>query len=412
MAEELTVANDNDSIQEVGQILQAQAEALTADNAPERRWAWLEINLEAIRRNLQRFRRYIGPDVLMLAVVKADAYGHGAVDVARTALSSGAKYLGVSNVDEGVTLRRAGIIAPIIVLSQPPPSTIGLILHYKLTPAVQSYEFALALGEAAASLDRIAPYHLKVDTGMNRVGVHYADAPDLLRTIDFHKGIQLQGVFTHFATADEVETYEFGRQYDRFVHALEEMRYLGINPGIVHAANTAATIRYRKSHFDMVRVGIGMYGLHPSALTRSMIDLYPAMSLYARVTMVKPVPMGEGVSYGMRYRSPGNVLVGTLPLGYADGMARELSGKIDVLLRGRRLPQVGSICMDMMMFEADQRPAVNRPPIQPAVGDEVTIVGLDGDERISLDDLAELLGTINYDMACRLGMRLKRIYVE
>ena len=380
--------------------------------ASERRWAWVEVNLEAIRRNLARFRRHIGSDVLIMAVVKANAYGHGAIEVARTALNSGAKYLGVSNVDEGISLRRAGIIAPIIVLSEPPQETIQALLHYQLTPAVHSAEFALAFGEAAVALDRIAPFHLKIDTGMNRVGVHYADAPDLLRTIDFHRGIQLQGVFTHFATADEVDTFEFSRQYERFMQALEEMRYMGIDPGIVHAANTAATIRYKQTHFDMVRIGIGMYGMHPSEVTKSMIELYPAMSVYARVSMVKSVQMGEGVSYGMRYRSPGNVLIGTLPLGYADGLSRELSEKMKVLLHGRRLPQVGNICMDMMMFEADQRNVAGRPAIQPQIGDEVVIVGQDQGERISLDELAEILGTINYDMACRLGERLERIYVE
>jgi len=381
-------------------------------SASERRWAWVEVDLEAIRRNLQRFRRHIGPDVLIMAVVKANAYGHGAVEIAKKALASGAKQLGVSNVDEGITLRRAGIMAPILVLSEPPQETIQAILHYQLTPAVHSADFALALGEAAAAIDRVADYHLKIDTGMNRVGVHYADAPDLLRTIDFHRGIQLQGVFTHFATADEVDTFEFSRQYERFLTALEEMRYMGINPGIVHAANTAATIRYKQTHFHMVRIGIGMYGLHPSPITRSMIELYPAMSVYARVSMVKPVPMGDGVSYGMRYRSPGNVLIGTLPLGYADGISRELSGKMHVLLNGARLPQVGSICMDMMMFEADQRTSASRQTIQPKVGDEVVIVGADGNQQITLDDLADLLGTINYDMACRFGERLQRVYLD
>jgi len=400
------MADNNDS------RTRAELTDLSSLNAPDRRWAWIEVNLEAIRRNLQRFRKHIGSDVQIMAVVKADAYGHGAIEVARTALESGAKQLAVSNVVEGVRLRRAGIMAPILVLSEPPLATIDLLLHYQLTPAVQSSEFVLALGEAASALDRVAGFHLKVDTGMNRVGIHSADAPDFLRTIDFHRGLQLQGVFTHFATADEVETYEFSRQYERFVTALEEMRYLGIDPGIVHAANTAATIRYRQAHFNMVRIGIGMYGLHPSPITRSMIELYPAMSVYARVTTVKPVPMGEGVSYGMRYRSPGNVLVGTLPLGYADGFSRELSGKMKVLLRGRKLPQIGTICMDTMMFEADQRSSPGRAPILPVVGEEAVIVGQDGNERITMEELADILGTINYDIACRLGSRLERIYVE
>jgi len=387
-------------------------DAATPLKANERRWAWLEVDLNAIRHNLNRFRRHIGPDVMMMAVVKADAYGHGAAEVARKALATGARFLGVANVDEGIELRQAGIAAPILILSQPPLAMVQTIVRHELTSTVDTMEFALALGEAAAAADRVAPFHLKVDTGMNRVGVHYADAPDFLRTLDFHRGLKLQGVFTHFATADEVETFEFSRQYQRFTQMLDETRYLGINPGIVHAANTAATIRYRKAHFDMVRLGIGMYGLHPSGITHSMIDLVPAMSLHARVAMVKPVPVGEGVSYGMRYHSPGNVLIATLPLGYADGLARELSGRIDVLLYGRRLPQVGTICMDMMMFEADQRMKAGKPPLQPQIGDEVLLVGESGTERITLDELAEKLGTINYDMACRLGMRLERMYLE
>ena len=406
----MTAASDRNA--KVQPIRPGISEPVAELAVPDHRWAWVEVDLTAIRRNLQRFRRLIGPDVMILAVVKGDGYGHGAVAVARTALAAGARFLGVANVDEGIELRKAGISAPILILAPPPPPTIELILRYQLIPAVDSAEFALALGEAAAALDRVAPYHLKVDTGMNRVGVHYADAPDLLRTIDFHKGLQLQGVFTHFATADEVETFEFSRQFERFSQCLEEMRYLGIDPGIVHAANTAATIRYRQAHFDMLRIGIGMYGLHPSPVTRNLIELTPAMSVYARVREIKPVPMGEGVGYGMIYRSPGNVLIGTLLLGYADGFSRELSGRMDVLVRGQRLPQVGRICMNIMMFEADQRPSVTRAVIQPEFGEEVVLVGESGRERISLEELADLLGTINYDMACRLGSRLERLYLE
>ncbi|MDR0309097.1 MAG: alanine racemase [Coriobacteriales bacterium] len=376
----------------------------------DRRWAWLEIDLEAIRQNLRRFRRIVGPDVMIMAVVKADGYGHGAAEVARTALNSGAKMLGVSNIDEGIALRESGIVAPVLVLAEPPISTVEALVRYHLIPTVYSMEFALAYGEASSAADQIGPYHLKVDTGMNRVGIHYSDAGDFLRTLDFHKGLQLQGVFTHFATADEADTIEFTQQYDRFHEALDNIRYMGIKPGIVHAANTAAAIRYRNSHFHMVRIGIGMYGLHPSNLTKQVLTLQPAMSLHARINFVKPVPMGEGVSYGLRYRSPGNVLIGTLPLGYADGIARELSGRIQILYQGQRLQQVGTICMDMMMFEADQRPLLKRTPVKPQVGEEVVIVGKSGDEEISLDEIAALLGTINYDVACRFGMRLDRVY--
>jgi alanine racemase len=247
---------------------------------------------------------------------------------------------------------------------------------------------------------------------MNRVGVHYSDAGDFLRMIDFHSGLELQGVFTHFATADDVDTYEFKRQLERFEQALSVIRYMGINPGIIHAANTSAAIRYRQSHFDMVRLGIGIYGLYPSDVTRQTIDLRPAMSVRARVSFLKSVPMGEGVSYSHTYRSPGTVLIATLPIGYGDGLSRVLSNRMDVLVNGQRLPQVGNICMDMMMFEINQRQTALHPRASIELGDEATLIGTSGQECISLDDMARMIGTINYELACRFGLRLDRVFVD
>jgi alanine racemase len=380
--------------------------------APERRWAWVEIDREAIRYNLKRFRKHLGPDVKIMGVVKADAYGHGAVECARVALATGATTLGVSSVDEGIELRHAGIAAPILILAEPPIEAIPLVLQHQLIPAIYNMEFALALGEMADAQGRVSPYHLKIDTGMNRVGVHHSDAGDFLRTINFHRGLDLQGVFTHFATADDVDTYEFRRQLERFDQALAVIRYMGVNPGIIHAANTAAAIRYRQAHYDMVRVGIGMYGLHPSEVTRPLIELRPAMSVHARVSFLKPVPVGEGVSYSHTYRSPGNVLIATLPIGYGDGLARVLSNRMSVLVNGRRLPQVGTICMDMTMFEINQRSSALSPRASVKLGDEAIIIGTDGNERITLDDMAKLLGTINYELACRFGLRLDRVFAD
>jgi alanine racemase len=380
--------------------------------APERRWAWVEVDREAIRYNLKRFRKHLGPDVKIMAVVKADGYGHGAVESARVALATGATTLGVSNVDEGITLRHAGIAAPILILEEPPVEAIPLVLQHQLIPAIYNMEFSLALGEAADAQGRVAPYHLKIDTGMNRVGVHHSDAGDFLRTINFHRGLDLQGVFTHFATADDVDTYEFRRQLERFDQALAVIRYMGVKPGIIHAANTAATIRYRQAHYDMVRVGIGMYGLHPSEVTQSLIELHPAMSVRARISFLKPVPVGEGVSYSHTYRSPGNVLIATLPIGYGDGLSRILSNRMNVLVNGRRLPQVGNICMDMMMFEVNQRSSALSPRASVKFGDEAIIIGTDGKERITLDEMAKLLGTINYELACRFGLRLDRVFKD
>jgi alanine racemase len=380
--------------------------------APERRWAWVEIDREAIRHNLKRFRRHLGPDVKMLAVVKADGYGHGASECARVALSTGATVLGVASVDEGIELRHAGIAAPILILAEPPIEAIPLVLQHQLIPAVYNMEFALALGEMADAQGRTSPFHLKIDTGMNRVGVHHSDAGDFLRSVDFHRGLELQGVFTHFATADDIDTYEFKRQLERFDHSLANIRYMGFDPGIVHAANTSAAIRYKQSHYDMVRLGIGMYGLHPSEPTRQLIELHPAMSVKARVSFLKPVPVGEGVSYSHTYRSPGNVLIGTLPIGYGDGLSRILSNKMDVLVKGKRLPQVGNICMDMMMFELNQRSSALNPRTGIELGDEAVIVGKSGNEAITLDEMARMIGTINYELACRFGLRLDRVFVD
>jgi alanine racemase len=380
--------------------------------APERRWAWVEIDREAIRYNLKRFRKLLGPDVKILAVVKADGYGHGAVESARVALSTGATVLGVASVDEGIELRRAGIAAPILILAEPPIEAIPLVLQHQLIPAIYNMECALALGEMADAQGRVSPYHLKIDTGMNRVGVHHSDAGDFLRTINFHRGLDLQGVFTHFATADDVDTYEFKRQLERFEHSLSIIRYMGVNPGIIHAANTSAAIRYRQSHYDMVRLGIGIYGLHPSEITRQLVELRPAMSVHARVSFLKSVPVGEGVSYSHSYRSPGNVLIATLPIGYGDGLSRVLSNRMDVLVNGRRLPQVGTICMDMMMFEINQRASALHPRASIELGDEVVIIGKSGNEQITLDDMAQMLNTINYELACRFGLRLDRVFVD
>jgi len=386
----------------------------------ERRWAWAQIDREAVRTNLKTMRKHIGPDTMILTVVKADAYGHGAVEVAKIAQSAGSKFIGVASVTEGIELRQAGIKAPIIILSEPPITSIEAILYYDMVPAIHTLEFALALGEKAASLGVIAPFHLKVDSGMNRVGVHYTDAGDFLRTVSFHEGLDLEGTFTHFATADSADSFAFKTQTDRFEHALENIRYMGMDPGIVHAANSAAAIRYKRAHYDMVRLGISVYGLHPSPVTRELIRLEPAMSIHARITALKQVALGEGVSYGFTYRSPGGIDIATIPIGYGDGLTRLLSNKMDVLVDGSRYPQVGTICMDMCMFEASMRADISSvykarlssERKQLEYGDEVIIVGRSGNQEISLDDMATQVGTINYELACMFGRRLERVYVD
>ena len=377
----------------------------------DRRGAWVEIDTKAIMHNIDEFKKRVGPRVRIMAVVKADAYGHGAVECSKLALRAGATWLAVATVDEAVELREAGIDAPILVLSQPPAATIPALVRYKISPAVYSVEFAMELAEYAAERGEVADYHLCVNTGMNRIGVWYSDVADFMSLISFHIGLNLQGTFTHFATADAHEDYVFKLQLKRFKEALAQLKSININPGIVHCANSAAAIRYKESYFDMVRVGISMYGLHPSTVTRRMIELWPAMSVHARITAVNDVPVGEGVGYSMSYRSPGNVKVCTLPIGYADGMSRTLSNRMSVIYKSKFFPQVGNICMDQMMFEVDKRSTLLNPAVEPMVGDEVMVVGRAGDYILHLDDMADALGTINYELSCRFGMRLPRVYV-
>ncbi len=374
------------------------------------RWAWVEIDSSAIAYNLRKARNMAGRGGQVMAVVKADAYGHGAEQVSRIALKAGADRLAVAMVAEGVKLRSVGIAAPILCLAEPPITSIPLLVDNRITPTVDTVDFAIALGEAADARGQVAPYHLAINTGMNRIGVMPVDAVPFLRAIDFHRGIQLEGVFTHFATADCPEEWDFRIQLRRFNETIDAIRAAGFNPGIVHAASSPATIRYPEARFDMVRYGISMYGLHSSDVTRSLIELRPAMSVKARVSFVKTPATGEGVSYGMHYRTPGGIQIATLPLGYGDGMARALSGRCHVLINGMRCNQVGNVCMDQMMVEIPgNSPLHPHGPVE--IGDEAVIIGRQGDGEIMLDEHADLLGTVTHEVAIHFGQRLQRFYV-
>lgn len=394
-----------------GRTVQFDPDKLRLIPATDRRWAWTEIDLNAVRHNAMAVKQCLGAGVRLMAVVKADAYGHGAVRCAKTALNSGADYLGVATVDEAIELREALVNAPILVLSQPPMTAIPLLLAYKIMPSIYTPDFAIQYAETADAYGVHAPYHLAVNTGMNRIGVRHDEIVEFLGQVSFHRALELMGTFTHFATADSAETLDFQIQVKRFYEAIAAMRTAGFDPGIVHAANSAAAIRYPDVHFDMVRLGVGLYGLHPSSQTRPMIDLKPAMSVHARITDVRTVPMSEGVSYGMNYRSPGSVKICTVPVGYADGLRRGLSGCTDVILEGRRCRQVGNICMDQCMFEVDLRVYGTKRRLDPQIGDEVLLVGREGDSVVTLDDMANTLGTINYEVAIGFSHRMPRLYV-
>lgn len=375
---------------------------------PSTRWAWVEIDRGALRKNYRAFRNLMGPRQRMCCVIKADAYGHGAIECARVLHSAGADMFAVATVEEGVKLREAGITTPILMLSEPPETAVQTLVDNDIMPSIYTAEFALAYGECAVASGKVGKYHLAIETGMNRIGVHYSEVLEFRRSIDFHRGLECDGVFTHFATADDADGWDFKLQRTRFDEAVATLRDAGLECGLVHCDNTPATIF--DPAYDMCRVGIGLYGLMPCDQARARITLYPVMSVRARVMRAAKPAMGEGVSYGFTYRVPRTaVQVCTLPLGYADGLSRTLSNRMEVLYRGERIRQVGNICMDQCMVAIQQKPIRKVPEAER--GDLMTIIGRDGDEEITMDEMARLRGTINYEVACGFGMRLEKVYI-
>jgi len=373
-------------------------------SSADRRWAWAEVDLDAFAANVGILRGLVSADTRFMAVVKADGYGHGALEVARAALKAGADRIGVATLPEALRLRSGGIASPLHVLSEVPPRSAARVVDADITATLYSEAFAVALSRAAASQQRPAVFHLKVDTGMNRIGVRAEDAADFVVSLRGLPGISMEGVFTHFATADVPGDWEFERQLERFNATVEEFRRRGIDPGIVHAANSAATILHPETHFDMVRCGIALYGLHPDPSTHGRIRLEPAMSVKSRVTRVARLGMGEGVSYGMTWHAAAPTTVATLPIGYADGIRRSLSNTMQVLLGGVPCRQVGRVCMDQLMVEIPRG-------VEVAVGDEAVLIGRQGGAELTLEAMAEMAGTIDYEIACGLGVRLARVYL-
>lgn len=383
---------------------------MPSSKEPATRWAWVEIDQGALRRNTRAFKNLLGYGKRLCCVVKADAYGHGAVQCAKIMHATGADMFAVATVSEGVQLREGGIKSPVLVLNEPPIDACDTLLEYQIMPSVYSSEFALAYGERAVEMGCVGKYHMAIETGMNRIGVHFTDVLEFRREIDFHRGIECDGVFTHFATADDPDGWDYRLQCTRFSEAVAAMKDAGFECGIVHCSNTPASMLDHSMQFDMIRAGIGLYGLQPCEKSASIMPLEPVMSVRARVTRTIHPAMGEGVGYGFTFRVPrARVQVCTIPIGYADGLSRTLSNKMDVLYRGQRIRQVGNICMDQCMVAIQQTPARQMPEAE--VGDLITIVGKDGDAVITMDEMARLRGTINYEVACGFGMRLEKVYI-
>ena len=362
-----------------------------------------EIDLSAIRHNVGVMRNCLAEGVDFLAVVKADGYGHGAVQVARAAISAGAKMLAVAIPEEGVQLRQAGIETPILVLGGIEESAAEIIAACNLTQVVFDETRILALNRAGEKYGRKVSVHLKLDTGMSRIGVRTREEVQrLVRLIDSLDHVALTGCFTHMATADEDFCEDTHAQIARFAGLCDAIAE--IHPGriIRHAANTASIFRYPQAHFDMVRGGIALYGYPPFAAD---LGLRPAMRWTARAVYVKTIKPGDKVSYGGLFEAKRPTRVMTVPVGYADGYRRGLTGKGCVLVRGQRAPILGRVCMDQIMVDVTDIPEAK-------VGDEVVLLGAQGNEMIDADEMAAWMGTISYEVICSPSGRVPRVYVH
>ena len=379
---------------------------------------WAEVNLDAYAHNIRELRRISRPPARLMAVVKANGYGHGSVEVAREALQNGAQYLGVARIDEAIPLRQAGLEVPILIFGYTPPDLAPLLIDYELTQTVYSLSTASALSEQATRKGKKIIIHLKVDSGMGRLGFLLAATNDTrddiatrnsvraIETISRLPGLTVEGIFTHFATADSAEKSYANMQLDRFMDLLTRLQKQGLEPPIRHAANSGALIDMPNSHLDMVRPGIATYGLHPSAeVNKSRVDLRPVMSLKSRVIHLKRVPPGFNISYGITFQTKNHTTIATVPVGYADGFNRLLSSRGHMLVHGQRVPIVGRVCMDLTMLDVGEVSGV-------ALEDEVVVFGEQGKGAVTADEIASSLDTINYEIVSTITARVPRIYLK
>ncbi len=374
---------------------------------------WAQINLDAIDENFRGIKSCLKPETLLCCIVKADAYGHGAVRLAEEYVSLGADWFAVSNLDEAVQLRDAGIKLPILILGYTPPCMAAELCRHNVTQAVIGAEYGHRLSEEAVRAGVSVNVHMKLDTGMSRVGFFYQDAVrdagaiDDIEEICGLPGINAEGIFTHFAVADEGENGRAftEKQFANFTDAISKLASRGVRFKIRHCANSAAIFDYPEMQLDMVRPGIILYGLQPSAEVAHRVKLTPAMELKSAVSLVKTIPAGTAVSYGSRFISKKPTKVATVPLGYADGYPRRLYEKAYMLVKGRRAKIIGRVCMDQLMLDVTGIPDVK-------TGDTVTAFGLDGGESISADGIAACTGTINYEIICGVSKRVPRVYIK
>ncbi|NEO76476.1 alanine racemase [Moorena sp. SIO4G3] len=390
----------------VTQILGDDTDCLTDPFYPGlRQRAWAEIDQVALYQNLRQIQQLLRHPTQLMAVVKADAYGHGALTVARTAIEAGAGGLCVATVSEGIQLRQGGIKATILLLGATnTPEQVKAIAHWQLEPTLCNPQQALVFSETLSGLNQTLPVHLKLDTGMSRLGMPWQDAIEFVRLVQQLPNLEIASVYSHLATADSPDPTVMRQQHERFKNAIAQLQAGGITPPRLHLANSAATLTDSALHYDWVRVGLALYGLYPAEHLQNVIHLKPVMQVKARITQIKTIPPGTGISYGHQFISNRQMRLAVVGIGYADGVPRNLSNRINVIIRGQQVPQIGAITMDQLMLDISDIPNIQ-------VGEIVTLIGQDGEEQISADDWAMALGTISWEIICGFKHRLPRVVV-
>jgi alanine racemase len=372
-----------------------------------------EIDLHAFRHNFQNLRNYLSPQTQIMAVVKADAYGHGAVPCAQIAVDCGANYLGAGVIEEGIEFRESGLVdTPILILGSIFPDEAEDLVRHNLATILCTLPLAQTLSKEAVKQNKTVSVHIKVDTGMNRLGVSPKNLPTLLDQIRDLPNLKIEGVSTHFSSADDEDISITQAQLEKFQTSLAILQKQGVSVPISHCANTSALFKFPESHFNMVRPGLILYGTLPSPSLQTVLDqkknltpFQPVMQWKSQIILVKAISKGQPVSYSGSFTTQRDSLIATLPIGYADGLHRNLSNKMEVLIRGKRVPQIGNICMDMTLIDVTGIADVQ-------AGDEVVLFGKQEDQMISVEEMATKGGTIPYEILCNVGKRVPRVYLN
>lgn len=364
------------------------------------------IDLDAIKKNVQEVQKVVDDGTKVMAIIKADGYGHGSVQCADALTKIGVDAFGVAIVEEAIVLREHGVKQPILILGYTAKEQMDLLLEYDITQTVFKLDMAKELSKRAVALNKTAKIHIKVETGMNRIGFKICkESISTIKQISELPNIEITGAFTHFAKADEFDKTSALKQLDKYTNFVKELEQNGISIPTKHVSNSAAIIEFPHARFDMVRSGIMTYGLYPSEEVSKEFPLYPAMSLKSHIVYIKELEAGEGISYGHIFVTKRKSKIATIPVGYADGYPRALSSKGRVLVRGQYAPIVGRVCMDQFMIDVTDIEGVSEL-------DEVTLVGTDGDNRISVEEVANMAGSFNYEFVCGISKRVPRVYIE